>query len=212
MNDKQEWTREELKQAISDNLEGEWEDKLEVEIGRKIMEERTQDQIDSLREALRNNQIKSTDEMFVDWSAEPGKVPDEAPHEFMMPIIKKKYPSLRDVMSSHPIDWEESIRTYERLKEQVDKTGKAIMTVSQAIEPLVERPLSDSELEEARHLEDIIEDTLETKYDINNPKEPIEIVLDKLPNDRILDYLEDRYPAWTMTLSDRQTIFMEPNG
>lgn len=144
---------------------------------------------------------------FIDWSVEVtlGKAPDEPLREFVMPNVKKKFPPLPD---ADPIDWENVSQAVVPLP-----NGKQIpvdwKNAIQELENLAEcdSELSDTELEEARCLEEVIEYCLETKYDPKNPEEPIDIDVYEMPDDRILDWLADRYPSWKILIVDKRMTF-----
>lgn len=171
------------------------------EIRKAIEDACPKDQIDSLRQALRDEiERRGLHNKYQDMISGPPV--SEAPGEYLVPhgrII-------------HKLDFAEISAGLERFRKAAQETGEAIVTASQALADIEIEPLSETELTKAKWLEDFIEAGLEKEYDPKNPHRVIEIAVPQEHplDERIIDWLAERYPAWDMEYVGGQ-FNMTPN-
>lgn len=142
-----------------------------------------------------------------------GPLIDNPCKELVMPIIRQSFPQTPineifakqplqehalydDSMKTPPIDTTRLAAALDKLQQAAKESGEVIVAATRTLFenlPL----LSDEEIEIAKRLEDLIEDTLEKEYDTKDPTKEIFVPAAGV-DAAIIKWLSKRYPAWDM--------------
>jgi ribosomal protein L17 len=101
---------------------------------------------------------------------------------------------------------QQASKALEKLKEKAQRAGDIFVIAEQLVKDI----LSEEDLQKARELEDYIEEMLEAKYDLTNPKEAIILDFKEEIEDRIFNWLAGRYPAWNVNMASPKQLYFVP--